>query len=126
MISFVNIRNLLFTIKNCLSKKKFQLLDLPPHLLHHELSPFQSILQSYPIALVSFIHRPTPSGDHTPQHDLEFFDIAFHEYQLCSLLLESREDSVDSGDIVYLYCLYHQDCTTTTTSNDTSMNTNPF
>lgn len=57
---------------------------------------------------MSFMHRPTPSGDHRPEHDLEFFQIAKEEYQLSSLLLESREDP-ESGDLVYLYCLYHED-----------------
>jgi hypothetical protein len=90
-------RNLLETVSRCLSHR---------HSTQHTDSDFDhSIPKTHPVALVSFVHRPTPSGDHTPAHDLEFFHLARTEYGLRSTLLVERWEEEDE-EMVYLYSLH--------------------
>jgi hypothetical protein len=98
-------RNLLKTISQCLRCREHTSLTIGDSELEDKNL---GILQTYPIALVSFVHRPTPSGDHSPEKDLEFFSIAESEFGLTSILLESRLDTTsDEDDVVYLYGMYY-------------------
>ena len=105
------------TVSRCLSRQKFPSPSEDGDLQQEDSSPSPSphisqILQNYPLALVSFVHRPTPSGDHTTEKDLEFFQVAQDEFDLSCLLLQQKKthgeehEDGDEEDMVYLYALY--------------------
>ena len=62
------------------------------------------------VALMTFAHRPTPDSlEHTPENDLEFFEVAASEYGLTCTLLDTCGKYNDVGENipidVYLYSM---------------------
>ena len=88
-------RNLLVTVSNCLKRERVS------------CNPNSNLI-STPVALVSFVHRPTLSGEHTADMDLEFFEKAQSEFGLSSILLDQRTELIgEENETVYLYGMYY-------------------